>query len=256
MTSISTEFSKNGYAIVTADRQEALLKVKQIVFEKSKEVFDYDGEDADWFFDNFHSLDISTEELNTKRIEIIQYCTDSTNVNELIFEAFQQPIFELLGRDIMVQKVTNLVIQPPGDLNTSEPHRDTPTDSYYSIVIWVPMTDSYGTKTLNILNLEQSNDAFDMIQNNPDNWTSPQSSVLENGNAVEVPFGSAIILWPHLYHGSKVNEEKETRWTLNIRYINAFAPKGHKNPFDYFKLLCLSPLTQLALEAEKKELLK
>ena len=67
---------------------------------------------------------------------------------------------ELIGHDIMVQKVTNLVIQPPEDLNTSDPHRDTPTDSFFSIVVWVPLTDSYGTKTLNILELEQSKKLF------------------------------------------------------------------------------------------------
>jgi sporadic carbohydrate cluster 2OG-Fe(II) oxygenase len=256
MTGISTKFSENGYVIVTADNQEALLKVKQIIFEKCKEVFNYEGEDADWFFDNFHSLDISAEELNIKRLEIIQYCAHSTKVNKLIFDAFQQPIMELLGRDIMVQKVTNLVIQPPEDLNTSEPHRDTPTDSFYSIVVWVPLTDSYGTKTLNILELEQSKKLFKLIQSNPDNWTDVASTVLEKGIPAEVPFGSGIILWPNLYHGSKVNTETETRWTLNIRYINAFAPKGHKDPFGYFELLCVSPLTQLALEAEKAELLK
>lgn len=70
MTGISTKFSENGYAIVTAERQEVLFKVKQIIFEKCKEVFNYDGEDADWFFDNFQSLDISAEELIIKRREL------------------------------------------------------------------------------------------------------------------------------------------------------------------------------------------
>ena len=255
MMGISKKFLENGYVIVTAENQEPLIKVKQIIFEKCKQVFNYEGEDADWFFNNYQFHKISPDELNIKRLEIIEYCTHSTEVNELIFEAFKKPIIDLLGRDIMVQKVTNLVIQPPEDLNTSDPHRDTPTDSFYSIVIWVPLNDSYGTKTLKILELEKSKKLIKLIQSNPDNWSEVASTVLEKGISAEVPFGSGIILWPNLYHGSEINTETETRWTLNVRYINAFAPKGHKDPLDILNYY-VSPTTKLALEAEKVELSK
>ena len=70
---------------------------------------------------------------------------------------------------------------------------------------------------------------------------------------MEVPYGSALLFWPGLFHGSLVNRESDSRLSLNIRYKNLFAPLGMKDPFRYFAVMRTSPLTRLGLAFERRE---
>ena len=70
---------------------------------------------------------------------------------------------------------------------------------------------------------------------------------------MEVPFGSALIFWSGLFHGSIVNKEGESRLSLNIRYKNLFSPAGMKDQLRYFNILQTSQLIDLGLDFQYRE---
>ena len=99
---VSNDIATKGYSIIEAEKIDVLLDVKKIIFEKCKTIFNYNGLDSDYFFNNLHKLNLSQNELNTKRIEIINYCSEKKNVNTLIYQAYEKSITALIGNDVLV----------------------------------------------------------------------------------------------------------------------------------------------------------
>ena len=62
---------------------------------------------------------------------------------------------------------------------------------------------------------------------------------------LDVKFGEALIFWTNNFHYIPVNQEKKTRWSLNLRYKNLFTQYGTKNLLDYYDILKISPITKL-----------
>ena len=247
------QFLKAGFAVVEAVEKEPLVKLRAEIFEKCKEIFSHQGDDAEDFFNNFHRLKITGPQLNKLRMEVIDYCTQNIDSGSLIFRAFHNVILGLVGPDLLVQKNTNLVIQQPGDPNVSEPHRDAPGNSPYELTCWIPLVHCYGTKSLYILPREKTQQCLNNLDANPDDWSGYEASCIAEGETANVPFGSGLFFWTGLIHGSKVNVEKETRWSLNMRYKNLFSPVGLKDPFEFFKMFRLSPLARIGIEFEKSQ---
>jgi sporadic carbohydrate cluster 2OG-Fe(II) oxygenase len=254
--SLDKNFWEQGFVIAPAGDQSKLIKLRQAIFVKCKEVFAHSGDDSEHFFNNFHQLDIDRADLNEKRMAVIRHCTENIDASGLVYDAFKEVYAGLLGPDLLVQKNVNVVISEPEDLNSSELHSDAPANSYYEVVTWLPLVDTYGTKTLYVLDRAHSEQGLADYGEERVDWAGFVDYAEENGTPAEVPFGSALFFWPGLFHGSLVNREQETRWTLNLRFKNAFTPGGQKDPFGFFKTFRLSPLTRLALEAEKRNLLK
>ena len=85
-------------------------------------------------------------------------------------------------------------------------------------------------------------------------WNSFEKEAQKKGKFLDVPFNSAVLFWAGLIHGSKVNEENETRWTMNLRFKNIFTHPGMKDPLNFFQLYEMSPLSHLGLNAQKNEI--
>ena len=140
------------------------------IYEEIKNIFNIKETDIEKGLNNFHSYfkNQSPTSLNSKRIQLIKKINENIDITGRVFDIFEDNIIELVGPDILGQKNANLVIQVPEDQNPSEIHRDAPANSPYEIVIWVPLVDCYGTKTmflvdyentiLNLKNLKQNND--------------------------------------------------------------------------------------------------
>jgi sporadic carbohydrate cluster 2OG-Fe(II) oxygenase len=246
-------FLEQGYVVAPADNLQPLLKLRSLVFEKTCEIFQHTGDDPETFFNNFHRLDITGTRLNELRMQLIEHCNQHIDSSTLIFEAFNEKILKLLGPDLLVQKSTNLVIQQPNDPNPSELHRDAPANSPYEVVVWLPLTDAYGTKSMYMLNRNETGKALEAIGDMKDNWPAFEAYCLDHSAGVDVPFGTALFFWTGLFHGSRINDTDETRWTLNMRYKSLFAPNGMKEPFEFFKIFSMSPLTKLGIEFQKNE---
>lgn len=254
--SLTQQMLDFGYIVVPADDLHALDELRDQIYRKAIKIFDVPVGDATHFFNQFHELGVSGAPLNESRLRLIRECTEEINSGTLIHKAFESTILALLGPDLLVQRTTNLVIQQPGDPNPSELHRDSPGNSPYEAVVWLPLTDSYGTKAMYVLDRKKTETALEKLAPLESDWETFEKDCTSIAETVDVPYGSALIFWPGIFHGSFINKEKETRWTLNMRYKNLFSPLDKKEPFEFFKILQLSPLTQLAIDFQKREALR
>jgi len=245
-------FVEQGYDLVTADNPGRLTGLRQDIFAKAKELVGEGSDDPEEFFNNFHNLELRGPDLNNMRVELIRYCSEHMGVGRAVFESFEGSLSQLLGPDVVVQKTTNLVIQQPGDPDVVPTHRDSPLNSPFEIVVWLPLVNVYGTKSMYVLDRAKTKAGLDLLKN-PDSGYRDLGHFTEGqGEALEMPFGEALFFWPGLVHSVAVNSEQETRWALNIRYKNLFAPAGAKGQMEFFEVLNLSPLARMALEYEKE----
>ena len=69
-------------------------------------------------------------------------------------------------------------------------------------------------------------------------WRNNQTKVLAKvENDVEwinINFGEVLIFNQSLPHGNVVNEENETRWSMNCRFKSLFSPYGDKRVGEFF----------------------
>jgi len=254
-----SNFFTSGYAIVEADDKACLDQLRSDIYQHMAKTFGLDAAlDPELGLNNFHDCidSLSAVDVNSLRLDLIRNISSDIDFSEMIYRAFEKNIRALLGPDILAQKVCNIVIQPPGDPNPSEVHRDAPLNSPYEIVVWVPFVDCFATKAMYLLDSETTEAALEFLRENRDDWDGFEKNCKNNALRPEIPYGTALIFFTGLLHGSDINQETETRVSVNIRYKNLFAPSGLKNQLQFFKLLRTSPLAKLGSKLELKELLK
>ena len=75
---------------------------------------------------------------------------------------------------------------------------------------------------------------------------------------INLKAGEAILFSPNCLHGNVVNKEKNTRWSLNVRYKNIFSPyskiKNEKKIGSFYKPISLKGITKFNLEHGFNEL--
>mgnify|MGYP001604443862 FL=1 len=179
--------------------------------------------------------------LNRLRLQVQRSLTGY--VGPLLFDAFPR-IAELVGADVVQQKGCNLVIAMPGDTDHVPTHRDAPLNSNFEVVCWVPLVDCYGTKSMKILDRAGTHNALELLKEQ--GYGAYEQYAIENGHVLDLKFGSACLFWAGLVHTVEVNTTNETRWSLNHRYKNLWAPYGEKGS-GYFEPLRLSPLTEVGI---------
>jgi sporadic carbohydrate cluster 2OG-Fe(II) oxygenase len=250
------EFERLGYGVFAADDRGPLDELRRQIYAKACEIFGLKGGDPERDFNHFHELAITGVKLNELRVKLIREVTDSIDSGTLIYRAFHKTIESLLGPDLLVQKNTNLVIQQPGDPNPSELHRDAPANSPYEVVVWLPLVDCFRTKSMYIVNREKTAAALAKLSAAPDEWNEFHDHCVSVADNVDAPYGTALFFWTGLFHGSRINQEKETRFSLNMRYKGLFSPNGLKEPFEFFKIFKTSPMSRMGLAFQRGEVLR
>lgn len=253
---VNTElFLGKGFEVIQAENLEPLVQLRQRIFEKARELIGPSAGGAagsERFFNQFHKYEVRGIALNDFRLALIRYCTAQLDVSSAVFNAFANAITGLIGPDIVSQKTVNLVIQQPGDPDVVPTHTDAPGNSPFEIIVWLPLVDVHGTKSMYMLDREKSHIALGLIKEQERGYDNYKRYAAQEGENLHVPWGSACLFWPGLVHGCHLNSENETRWALNHRYKNLFSPVGDKGLGEYFDLFRLSPLTRMALEYEKE----
>jgi sporadic carbohydrate cluster 2OG-Fe(II) oxygenase len=247
-------FKKNGFEIIASDDLSALNDFQKLIRDISYKLI---GEKTNEIviddLNSLHKAFKSPEDANLFRIKLTAQLSNQINVGTKIFELFRSKLEPLVGPDVLVQKTPNLVFQPPEYPMPTELHRDAPANSPYEVVVWLPFVDCFNTKSMYVLDREHSQIAAEHIEQNPNDKNGFDEILLEHAVLMEVPFGSALIFWSGLFHGSIVNKEGESRLSMNIRYKNLFSPTGLKDQLRYFNVLQTSQLTELGLDFQYRE---
>ena len=254
---IKKEIYDLGWNITEASNLLKLKLLREKVYSFISEEFELDEEDIDKGLNNFHKLvkNISDIDLNKKKVEDIKKISNNLELVDLIYQSFSKEINFYLGNDLLVQKTINLVIQTPKDQNPTIPHRDAPPNSFFELVIWIPLVDCNKTKSMYTIDLTSTHDGLKLLKKEPENWNKFLNYFKDKKEYPKVKFGEALFFLPYIYHGSDTNETNETRFSLNIRFKGLFTPSGRKFPLHFFRLYKISEFTKLALDKTKEEIL-
>jgi sporadic carbohydrate cluster 2OG-Fe(II) oxygenase len=166
----------------------------------------------------------------------------------MAYFALARPILEeIVGNELAMQQRVNLSIQLPGDTSSLlAVHADTWSgDSPYEVVVWLPLVDCYRTKAMYLLPPARAAD-FDanFSQLAGSSSESIFSAIQDQVNWLEIRSGQVLVFDQSLPHGNRVNEESETRWSMNCRFKGVFTPYGDKRLGEFFEPIVLRPATR------------
>lgn len=251
---MNSTFKQDGFEIIRSDDLSALNDFQRLIRDISYKLIGKKTNEV--IIDDLNSLHKafkSPEDANSFRLKLTSQLSNQIDVGSKVFELFRSKLEPLVGPDILVQKTPNLVFQPPEYPIPTELHRDAPANSPYEVIVWLPFVDCFDTKSMYLLDREHSQLAAEHIKQNPNDKNGFDEILLAHAALMKVPFGSALIFWSGLFHGSIVNKEGESRLSLNIRYKNLFSPAGIKDQLRYFNILQTSQLTDLGLDFQHRE---
>lgn len=254
MTDTIAEFEAQGFAVVRATDPATLDRLRVAVRDLAYEILGSPvGDDVGTDLDRLHEHVAPGDPATSFRLALTRAMSDRLDTGREVFAAFEGHLGQLVGVDVLAQRVPNVVFQPPGDPRPTELHRDAPANSPYEVVVWLPLVDCADTKSMYLLDRTSSSEVLDFHRAHPDDADGFQRVLDERAVLMEVPYGHALLFWPGLFHGSLVNRETDSRLSLNIRFKHLFAPLGMKDPFRYFRVLHTSPLTRLGMAFERDE---
>jgi sporadic carbohydrate cluster 2OG-Fe(II) oxygenase len=236
---IEKEFIEQGYIIRPVADKDALDKIKKFALRKL----------SNKSLDKTHES-VSINELNTFRLDVIKEINDQPWLREAYFQIVKPYLDVLVGNELAMQLRVNLSIQMPGDEGSLLPvHADTWSgDSPYEVVVWLPLVDCYDTKSMYFLPPEAANN----LSNNFKLHTQGDSEQLFNTikddvKWMKVDYGEVLVFNQIYPHGNVVNEENETRWSMNCRFKSLFSPYKDKKIGEFFEPITMRPVTKVAI---------
>jgi sporadic carbohydrate cluster 2OG-Fe(II) oxygenase len=250
------QFLKDGYLIFDIDDRDTLMQVKQMLYMSSLELLnESDTSDLDRFYDRTHEF-VDPSQLNDFRVKLIAKMAQQNSLKPSIYKIAKQPLHWLVGNELVMQRNCNLSIQFPGDESSLLPlHSDVWSgNSPYEVVLWLPLVNCYSRKSMFILPRSKS----DEILKNFPNYSHLTAEALYQQIKSElvwldVKYGQAAIFSHSLLHGNRVNDESETRWTINVRFKSLLSPYGSKGLGESFLPITLRPATRIGFNYQKPE---
>jgi sporadic carbohydrate cluster 2OG-Fe(II) oxygenase len=215
---ISDEFLENGIVKILVEATLPLIRLGELVAP-------YEGVDKLM--------------LNDIRLSAIKRVNANPCARKWYYSLAKTALNTIVGNELAMQRNINLSIQLPGDDSSLLPvHADSlQGDSPYEVVLWVPLVDCYGTKSM----------FFSKKQ--PDIAGKTLEQIYEECDPyfVDCKYGEALIFSQNWLHGNRVNETNETRWSLNCRFKSLFSPYADKKLGEFFEPIELRPATKMGL---------
>lgn len=234
---ISKEYLENGYIVKDIVDLDSLEYISKIIYSFSNAKLMNSKIQTKDFFNEFHKL-IDQKKINDLRVNIIQKMNKDDQIRLKYYLIAKKYLDILVGNEIAMQLRINLSIQLPGDKSSLLPvHADTWSgDSPFESVVWLPLVNCYNTKSMYLLPPKYLKD----IENNFSSLSKKSSEDLfkiikDKVKWIEIKYGQILIFNQCLPHGNRVNEEKETRWSLNCRFKGIFTPYNDKKIGEFFE---------------------
>lgn len=216
---MTDKFLREGYIVQRAESPKDLEKIKDLAFNVPID-----------------------DELNNYKLAVMAALNDALWTRLAYFNLARNLLYTLIGNELAMQKKFNLNIQLPGDKSSLLPvHADTWTgDSPYQLVLWVPLTDCYRTKSMFLLPPEEP---YTLEGSSEDVWNQIKDRV----KWLEVKYGEVLVFNSTLPHGNRVNEEDSARWTLNCRFKSVHSPWGVKRAGEHFEPITLRAASRIGM---------
>jgi len=236
---IEKEFIEQGYIIRPVADKDALDKIKKFALRKL----------SNKSLDKTHES-VSINELNTFRLDVIKEINDQPWLREAYFQIVKPYLDVLVGNELAMQLRVNLSIQMPGDEGSLLPvHADTWSgDSPYEVVVWLPLVDCYDTKSMYFLPPKAANNLSNNFKLHTQGDSEQLYGVIKNDvEWMKVDYGEVLVFNQIYPHGNRVNQENETRWSMNCRFKSLFSPYQDKKIGEFFEPITIRPVTKVAM---------
>ncbi len=244
-----------GYCKIAIEDLDSLTKLKERITNLVAQQLRSDtGKTVDPSFtlESLHKH-YDPANINQFRLNLIKQLSNSKLNFQLLVDPLPKLISTLLGRDLLIQKGVNLVIQRPKDQDNSELHRDFPSNSGFEIVVWLPFVDCTEAMSMYLVNRSESRLIAKALKDSDGcYWQTVKDRIESDPPFVEVKFGESLIFLTPLFHGSKVHNEESTRFSFNFRMKPLFAPSGLKDPYSFWEIYSTSEFTELILDYYEK----
>lgn len=239
---ISNEYLTQGYIIRPVADFEALAWMRSQFIHLIADALEVDADSrAEDILNQIHQK-VPVAELNNFRLKIIRGFNAIEQFREMYFRVARPYLESLVGNELAMQLRVNLSIQLPGDESSLLPvHADTWSgDSPFEVVVWLPLVDCYRSKAMYILppvaDAELSQQFVESAGNNSEDL---YQSIRGEVKWLDVGYGEVLIFNQALPHGNRINEESETRWSMNCRFKGVFTPYGDKKIGEFFEPITL-----------------
>tara|TARA_Y100000590_G_scaffold452181_1_gene594837 strand:- start:738 stop:1532 length:795 start_codon:yes stop_codon:yes gene_type:complete len=239
---LNQEYLRNGFVIHNIENIKSLDQIRDIVINIiKKNLPNLKNEKSEKILNNIHNF-VESKKLNNFRLEIINKINSNQNFRKNYFEISKNLIETIVGNELAMQLRVGLSVQLPKDSSSLlSVHADTWTGvSPYESVVWLPLVNCYKTKSMYILPAYK---AFKIskifkeknIRSSEDIYKKIKKDVVW----LKVNYGQVVIFDHSLPHGNVINNEKETRWSMNCRFKSIFTPYAEKKIGEYYEPITL-----------------
>ena len=148
----SSDFIEKGYLIVDVESNTSLKKIRHTIVDFASSYLEVLPDSDSDFLNDFHSA-VNVSELNDVRLHLIRRLSAEPEFRQHYWTLVRSNLEMLVGNELAMQLRINLSIQLPGDDSSLLPvHSDVWSgDSPFEVVVWLPLVDCYGTKSMYIL---------------------------------------------------------------------------------------------------------
>ena len=229
--------------------ERSFQQIQELIAETAADFLGTSFEDPDTFLNQIHQH-IDVAKLNSLRLHVIGQMNAQTWFRNSYFQLAKLALEMLVGNELAMQLRINLSIQLPQDESSLLPvHADVWSgDSPYEVVVWLPLVDCYRTKAMYLL----PPSADERLREEFGQWAGRSSEELFRGienevSWIEIKAGEVLIFNQNLPHGNRVNQEPETRWSMNCRYKGVFTPYGDKRIGEFFEPITLKATSRIGM---------
>ena len=239
-----------GFTITDIEYLEDINKLKKNFSSYLGKKYGFENKNCDQTLNYIHKLAIidADKKANDLVLDSIKYLNKDYSFGKLILNSCSNLLTNIFGLDLHVQKSNNIVFQYPNSMRYSELHTDGPVNSLYELVAWLPLVNCFSTKSFFIVPLNDSMQLLNKHKNDEFNsWEELRNEAISKSVHLEVDYGKIVFFWSGLLHGSLINKTDQSRWSLNTRFKNLFAPQGIHDNLIFYEAISKSPLTEHAL---------
>ena len=250
---LGERFLDQGHLIVPVEQSAALERIRGLVAGLASRHLGLDApDDVGNFLNRFHET-ISVSRLNELRLAVIQGMNAEDWFREAYFSLARGALEAVVGNELAMQLRVNLSIQMPEDDSSVLPlHADVWSgDSPFEVVVWLPLVDCYGTKSMFLMPPERDRSVQSRLSEfDGQDVEDLYCAVEPDLQWLKVDYGHVLLFTQNLMHGNRVNRERETRWSMNCRFKSVFSPYADKKLGEFFEPVTLRPATRLGMSYE------
>lgn len=249
-SSLTQQFLQHGYVCLPVENQVLLNNLRQKLAEFAANQLNIGcPEDTDKFLNQIHEY-IRPDDLNAFRLGVINEISNLPGFNQAYFHLAKKALATLVGNELVMQRGIGLSVQlPKDDSSILNVHADTWSgDSPYEVVVWLPLVDCYKTKSMYLLPPEPAAELSDHFSEV--NTTSNEAlfrDIEKDVEFIEIPYGHFLLFNQNLPHGNRVNEESDSRWSMNRRFKSVFSPYADKKFGEFFEPITLRAATRVGM---------